>query len=190
MAFTIIEDQLAKGPFSLRGLQDAMFNNRVKLEELWRPELVKMCREEPGIPAEACDALERWSGRDDLDARGALLFRRFAERALGGTPSPFRTPFDPEDPVGTPNGLDTENPQVRQALRDALGDLEAAGVPFDAPLSALQYETRGERIPLHGGPDRMGLFNVIDTLWNPEKGYTDVNYGATYIQAVQFTDRS
>jgi acyl-homoserine-lactone acylase len=192
MAFRIIEDQLADGGrFSLRSLQDAMFNNRVMLEELWRADLVAMCREEPGVPAEACDVLERWSGRDDLDSRGAPLFRRFAERALGATPSPFRVPFDPEDPVGTPSGLDTDNPQVRQALHDAIADLEAAGLPLDAPLSAIQYETRGERIPLHGGPDRMGLFNVIDTLYDPERGgYTDVGYGATYIQAVQFTDKA
>jgi acyl-homoserine-lactone acylase len=191
MAFRIIEDQLANGGrFSLRSLQDAMFNNRVMLGELWRDELVAMCREEPGVPPEACDVLERWSGRDDVDAAGSPLFRRFAERALGATPSPFRTPFDPEDPVGTPNGLDTENPQVRQALHDAIADLEAAGLPLDAPLSAIQYETRGERIPLHGGPDRMGLFNVIDTLYDPERGYTDLNYGATYIQAVQFGDRA
>ncbi|HEX8120608.1 MAG TPA: penicillin acylase family protein [Solirubrobacteraceae bacterium] len=187
MALTLIEDQLKQAPFSLRALQDLEFANRVKLEELWRPDLIGMCRSEPGIPPAACDVLERWSGRDDLDARGALLFRRFAERALGATPTPFRTPFDPEDPVGTPSGLDTENPQVRQALHDALTDLEGAGAAFDAPLSALQYETRGERIPLHGGPDRMGLFNVIDTQWDAEKGYTDVNFGATYIQAVQFT---
>ena len=191
MAFTIIEDQLRDGGrFSLRTLQDAMFNNRVLLGELWRPELVEMCRTEPGIPPEACDVLERWSGRDDVDAAGAPLFRRFAERALGANPSPFRNEFDPEDPVGTPNGLNTENPQVRQALHDAIADLEALGLPLDAPLSAIQYETRGERIPLHGGPDRMGLFNVIDTLFDAEKGYTDVNYGATYIQAVQFGDKA
>ncbi|HEV2812497.1 MAG TPA: penicillin acylase family protein, partial [Solirubrobacteraceae bacterium] len=188
MAMRIVEDGLANGGrFSLRSLQDAMFNNRGMLEELWRTELVAMCREEPGVPAQACDVLERWSGRDDVDARGAPLFRRFAERALGANPSPFRTPFDPEDPVGTPSGLNTDNPQVRQALHDAIGDLAAAKLPLDAPLSAIQYETRGERIPLHGGPNRLGLFNVIDTLYDPDKGYTDVGYGATYIQAVQFT---
>ena len=190
MAFRIIEDQLANGGrFDLRTLQDAMFNNRVMLEELWRAELVAMCREEPGVPPEACDALERWSGRDDVDAGGAVLFRRFAEHALGARPSPFRNEFDPEDPVGTPSGLATENPQVRQALHDAIADLEAAGLPFDVPLSSIQYETRGERIPLHGGPNRMGLFNVVDTLYDPDRGYTDVGYGATYIQAVRFGDK-
>jgi acyl-homoserine-lactone acylase len=187
MAFTIIEDQLANGGrFSLRSLQDAMFDNRVKLEELWRAELIAMCREEPGVPPEACDALERWSGRDDADANGSALFRRFADRAIGASPTPYRTEFDENDPVGTPSGLNTDNPQVRQALHDAISDLEAKGLPLDAPLSALQYETRGERIALHGGPDRLGLFNVIDTLYDAEKGYTDVGYGATYIQAVQF----
>ncbi|HEX2087823.1 MAG TPA: penicillin acylase family protein, partial [Solirubrobacteraceae bacterium] len=188
MAFTLIEDQLADGGrFSLRGLQDAMFNNRSMSEQLWRKDLVAMCREEPGVPPEACDVLERWSGRDDHDAPGGLLFRRFADRALGARPTPFRNPFDPEDPVGTPNGLDTDNPEVRKALHDAISDLEQHGLPLDSPLSALQYETRGERIPLHGGPDRLGLFNVIDTVYDNERGYTDVGYGATYIQAVQFT---
>jgi methionyl-tRNA synthetase len=35
----------------------------------------------------ACDVLARWSGRDDLDAPGALLFRRFAARAAKSTQS-------------------------------------------------------------------------------------------------------
>ena len=131
--------------------------------------------------------LERWSGRDDLDARGALLFRRFGQRALAARTSPFRVPFDPNDPVNTPKGLNTESPAVRQALRDAIGDLQAAGLPLDAPLSAWQYETRGERIPLHGGLSQLGSFNVLQTTFDPAKGYTGVTAGQTYIQAVQFT---
>ena len=189
MAFRIIEDQLrAGGRFSLPELRGAMFNNRVMAAELWRDELVGMCRSEPGIPAGACDVLASWSRRDDLDARGALLFRRFAQRALGAPGGAFRVPFDPEDPVGTPSGLRTESPAVRQALHDALADLSAAGVSFDAPLSALQYEERGERIPLHGGPDELGLFNVLQTTFDPKRGFTDPEYGQTYIQAVQFVD--
>ena len=189
MAFTLIEDQLANGGrFSLRSLQDAMFNNRGKLAELWRPELIEMCRGDSEVPPEACDALENWSGRDDINANGALLFRRFADRAIASNASPFSVPFDPEDPVGTPNGLDTTNPDVRKALRDAVADVEGANLPLDAPLRERQWEFRGERFSLHGGPDRLGLFNVIDTIWNARRGgYTGINYGATYIQAVQFT---
>ena len=187
MGLRIVEDALKDGGrFSRRELQEAMFDNRVMSAELWRGELVAMCREDSNVPPAACDVLEKWSGRDDLDARGALLFRRFAQRALDA-PSPWRTPFDPNDPVNTPNGLNTGDPAVRLALRQAIDDLEAAGVPFDAPLSALQYETRGERIPLHGGPSDTGVFNVLQTTFDPAKGFTDVSAGQTYIQAVEFT---
>ncbi len=189
LGFRIIEDELAGGGrFTLRELQDAAFNNRQFAGELWRDELVQMCRTSPGVPAEACDVLARWEVRDDLDSRGALLFRRFAERTLTAGAAAYDVPFDPADPIGTPRGLNTENPAVRAALPAAIEDLRQAGVAFDAPLSALQYETRGERIPLHGGPNTVGLFNVILTTFRPDKGYTDVIAGATYVQAVQFTD--
>jgi acyl-homoserine-lactone acylase len=187
MGLRIIEDGLKDGGrFSLAELRDAMFNNRVLTGELWRDELVAMCRQETGVPAQACDVLERWSGRDDLDASGAPLFRRFAQRALDA-PSPWRTPFDPEDPLNTPNGLNTGDPVVREALHQAIDDLAAAGAPLDAPLSTLQYETRGERIPLHGGPSETGVFNVLQTSFNPARGFTGVTAGQTYIQAVEFT---
>jgi acyl-homoserine-lactone acylase len=189
LGLRLVEDELAGGGrFTLRELQDAAFNNRQFAGELWRDELVAMCRTTAGVPAEACDVLQRWEVRDDLDSRGSLLFRRFAERALMGAQTVFDVPFDPEDPLGTPRGLNTENPAVRSALPAAIEDLRSAGVTFDAPLSALQYETRGERIPLHGGSNVVGLFNVIVTKFSPEKGYTDVEAGATYVQAVQFTD--
>jgi acyl-homoserine-lactone acylase len=191
LGFRIIEDELAGGGrFTQRELQDAMFNNRQFAAELWRDELVAMCRQSPGVPPEACDILERWDRRDDLESKGAVLFRRFAERAITASPSPYDVPFDPNDPIGTPRGLNTENPQVRAALPAAIEDLRSLGVPLDAPLSAVQFETRGERIPLHGGTNVVGLFNVIVTAFKPDKGYTDVSAGATYVQAVQFTDET
>ena len=189
LGFRLIEDELARdGRFTQRELQDAAFNNRQFLGELWRAELLPMCRSMPGVPPEACDILERWDGRDDLDSRGALLFRRFAERAVAAKPSPYDEPFDPARPIETPRGLNTEHPEVRAALPAAIEDLRRAGVALDAPLSALQYENRGERIALHGGPPAVGLFNVILTTFDAERGYTDVAFGATYVQTVQFTD--
>ncbi|HEX8101069.1 MAG TPA: penicillin acylase family protein [Solirubrobacteraceae bacterium] len=189
LGLRLIEDELAGGGrFTQDELQAAAFNNRQFAGELWRPELDGLCRQTAGLPPETCDVLARWSGRDDLGAPGALLFRRFVERALEAGPSAYRVPFDPADPVGTPRGLNTENPVVRSALPGAVQDLRDAGVALDAPLEALQYETRGERIPLHGGPNLDGLFNVILTKFDPKRGYTDVIAGATYVQTVQFTD--
>ena len=175
------------GRFSPDELQAAVFNNRQYLGELWRDELVGMCRQDSSVPAAACDALAGWNLHDDLDSKGAVLFRRFASRAVAAKQSPYRTPFDPNDPVNTPRGLNTENAEVRQALRDAVADLQGAGIPFDAPLRGYQYEQRGsEKIPIHGGPGTVGVFNAINVVWDPKKGYPDVPHGSSYVQVVGF----
>jgi acyl-homoserine-lactone acylase len=182
--------------FTLGQLQRAMFNNRQHLGELWRDDLVGLCEEQG--PQEACAALAGWNLKDDLGSTGALLFRRFATRAatnpassaLPQAPSPYREPFDPEDPVNTPRGLNTGSPSVRTALQQAVADLEGAGIPFDAPLRDWQYEKRGEeRIPIHGGPGGVGVFNAINVVWNPEQGYPNVPHGSSYVQAVELPRR-
>jgi acyl-homoserine-lactone acylase len=197
-------DGLPGKRFTLRQLQDAVFNNRQYLGELWRDELVAMCKSSPVLPGSrgpvdvsaACPVLEKWDLHDDLDSRGAILFRRFATRANStGVPvsapppaSPFRDPFDPDDPVNTPRGLNTGSPLVQQALADAVTDLRAAGIPLDAPLRDFQYEMRGdEKIPIHGGPGTVGVFNAINVGWDAAKGYPNVPHGSSYVQAVELT---
>jgi acyl-homoserine-lactone acylase len=74
---------------------------------------------------------------------------------------------------------------VRQALRDAVADLHGAGIPLDAPLRDFQYERRGdERIPIHGGPGTVGVFNAVNVSWDAENGYDNVPHGSSYVQAV------
>lgn len=188
-------DGLPGRGFTRRQLQDAVFNNRQYLGELWRDRLVQVCREEQ--LGKACDVLAKWDLRDDVGSRGALLFRRFAARALasplpvGGPLLPvWETAFDVSDPVNTPRGLNASNPAVRQALRDAVNDLRGAGIPLDAPLGEYHYEPRGdERIPIHGGPGELGVFNAIGATWDPKRGYTDITYGSSYVQAVELNGK-
>ena len=174
-------------PFTLRRLQDAVFNNRQYAGELWRDQLVEMCEQTPGAE-EACPALRAWDLHDDLDSSGAILFRRFAGRALGVAGGPYSTPFDADDPVNTPRGLNTLHPQVRQALLDAIQDLRDSSIPLDAPLRGWQYERRGdERIPIHGGPGTVGVFNAINVPFVKGQGYPDVPHGSSFVQAVHVT---
>jgi hypothetical protein len=175
---------------------DAVFNDPQYLGELWRDAVVAMCRANPTLvgsngPVDvsgACPVLAAWNLRDDLDSRGAVLFRRFADRAIAIPGGVFTTPFSASDPVNTPRGLDTSNPQVRTALADAVDDLRGAGMPLDVPLGQVQYESRGaERIPIHGGPDALGVFNVISADWTPPRGYPDIVDGSSYVQVVRPT---
>jgi acyl-homoserine-lactone acylase len=189
-------DGLPGTRFTPQQLMDAVFNDRQYLGELWRDQLVAFCRAHPVIagasgPVDvsgACNVLAAWDLHDNLDSRGALLFRRFATRALGAQGGPFATPFSASDPVNTPRDLNTNNPQVQQALADAVTDMRGAGLPLDAPLSQGQYDQRGaERIPIHGGPGTVGVFNAINVVWDPQNAYAGVPHGSSYVQVVHLT---
>jgi acyl-homoserine-lactone acylase len=190
-------DGLGPPGFTRRDMQNLVFSNRQYGGELVRDELVDMCRSFNGtapssngpVPTgRACDVLAAWDLKENADSRGAILFRRFFERALDATPSPWRTQFDPADPVNTPRDLNKENPQVQSALGDAIRDLEGAGIPIDAPLGDFQVATRnGERIPIHGGPgDPDGQFNAINVDWDAEKGVEEPEHGSSYVQVVSW----
>jgi acyl-homoserine-lactone acylase len=207
----MVEEELGgpsgRGTFTLQELQNMVFADRQTAGELWRDDLADFCDAAPGgmmggsngqvDVSEACPVLRNWDLHDNLDSNGAILFRRFATRALGavpvvGTPGLYSTPFDANNPVHTPNGLNVGNPVVEQSFADAVQDLRDAGIPLDAPLRGWQYEKRGtERIPIHGGPgDPEGVFNAINVGWtgsgaNP--GYTNVPHGSSFVMAAQFT---
>ena len=205
-------DGLPGTGFTRQQLQDAVFNDRQYGGELWRDQLVQLCQSAPGgyllgssgpvNVSGACPVLAAWDLHDNLDSNGAILFRRFATRALaspGGLPitlptgdlTVFSTPFDANDPVNTPSGLNTASPKVQQSLADAVTDLQSAGIPLNAPLRGYQYEKRGdEKIPIHGGPgDPNGDFNAINVSWSAdpaEPGYPNVPHGSSFVMVTSF----
>jgi acyl-homoserine-lactone acylase len=205
----MVAERIAAGGFSLLDVQDTVFNNRQYAAELFRDSLVEMCKANPMLTgtsgpvdvSEACPILERWDMRDDLDSRGAILFRRFASRALNlpgaasalgaagiGSPDVYTTPFDPNDAVNTPRGLNTASSSVRAALADAVKELRDLSIPLDARLRDWQYELRGDdRIPIHGGPGSLGVFNAIGAPFAGAKGFPDITTGSSFVMAAHLT---
>ena len=207
-------DGLPGKRFDRRSLEKVALGNRQYLGELWRDSLVGLCDAAPGgvllgssgpvTVTPACNVLRNWNVRDDLKASGAVLFRRFASNLLGnftsvptglqgstmpGSETLFTTPYLPSDPVNTPRGLNVGNPLVGRALADAVEDLDAAGIPLDAGLLGQQFSERGgQRIPIHGGPGGLGVFNAIAAPWNGE-GFSEVSHGSSFIMSAQFTGK-
>jgi acyl-homoserine-lactone acylase len=194
----MLEERLAPRDGSAAGmtleeLQSLAFENRDLGGELLADELVRACRAQPHAALDdgtrvdlrpACEVLARWDRRADLESRGAHLFREF----LAEVRAPWREPFDPARPVETPRGLATDNPDVLRALARALIRLRDAGVALDARLGDVQHVTRaGRRIPIHGGPGRLGIFNAINTKLGPG-GYTEIESGSSFIMAVRFAE--
>ncbi|MFI8199811.1 penicillin acylase family protein [Streptomyces sp. NPDC085942] len=200
-----IEDVAAmarEGRLGVRDLQRQQFANRVPAGDLVASDAAAWCAALPGGTAvgsegtpvdvsDACRVLRRWDRSTDSGSRGALLFDRFWRRASSAPAAElWRTPFDPADPVRTPRGLNTAAPRLGKALADAVAELRAAGIALDAPLGKHQFVERdGERFPVGGGTESLGVWNKTEPVWNPSGGgYTEVSAGSSYIQAVGWDD--
>lgn len=192
LGLVIVHDRVAGtdgfGPpkFDLKSLQQILFNDRHLGGEMVRNDLVAACRKSENAKlAPACDALAKWDLKVNLDSRGAHLFHLFAEN--GGLK--FKTPFNPADPVHTPNTLDTADPKVLAALEKTVDQLSQLNIPLDAKLGDVQAETRnGDRIPIHGGAGPEGVYNVITVeSLEPKKGWTSIRHGSSWIMTVEFT---
>ena len=195
MVYRYVLDRLAGtddlGPgnrFTPAQLRAVEYDNRVFAAELARVDgdLQTVCEAAGG--GAACSVLKGWTGKDDVDAVGAHVFREFWAR----TPADrFTVPFDAADPVNTPRDLDETSDTVVAAMRDALAYLKDKGIPFDARLGALQVagDEGAPRIAVGGGPAGTGNANVLSVgaAATHKNELYPVAYGSSHIQAVAFT---
>lgn len=199
-------DGLGPPGFTVKDMQNMVFSDRQYAGELTRNSLVSMCRGFPGGLAptssggtvsvgDACNILAGWDLHENLNSKGAVLFQRFwahadAYVASEVNVSPFSVPFNVNDPVNTPNTLNTSSPIVQTALGDAIQDLEGAHIALDATPGQVQFVTdHGVRIPLHGGPgDPNGEFNAIYTNFTPGQGFSAPYMGSSFVQVISWND--
>ncbi|MFI7382641.1 penicillin acylase family protein [Streptomyces sp. NPDC049813] len=189
----------ATGGLKVADLQRQQFADRAPAGDLAAADAARACAALPGGTAtgsdgtavdvaQACGVLAGWDRTMSTGSRGALLFDRFWRRltAAVGPDKLWKVPFSAADPVRTPHTLDTAQPGFATALADAVAELRAAGIPLDSRLGAHQFVVRsGERIPVHGGTESLGVWNKVEPTWDPEGGgYTEVVHGSSYIQAV------
>jgi acyl-homoserine-lactone acylase len=139
----------------------------------------------------ACRAISQWDGAAKLTSVGFPVWKEFWANLLTLSSDYWTVPFDIQDPVNTPRGLNTSRPDVREALFDAQTRIERAGIPFDAPLGEVQHAgVNDPAIPIFGAGGSIGAFTIAedtereidpDTL-GPE-GYR-IDFGNSYIQVV------
>jgi acyl-homoserine-lactone acylase len=103
----------------------------------------------------------------------------------------YAVPFNRQDPVNTPRGLNTGDPGIRAAILQSFGNainvFQTAGVAMDATLGSLQFMTiNGQQIPLSAGEEFEGVPNKLET-----SGFVNGSYhpflGSSYVQLVDFS---
>lgn len=188
----------AKGRLTVADLQRQEFADRAPAGNLAAADTAKACAALPGGTATdsrgkavdvsgACAVLAGWDRTVDARSRGALLFDRYWRKLTAAVPASelWKVPFSAADPVHTPNTLNTASPGVARALADAVGELRAAGIPLDSALGDHQYVVRdGRHLPVSGGTEALGVWNKVEGIWDPARGYSEVSTGSSHIQAV------
>lgn len=206
MAFTQVfdrldnKDGLGGTTFNLKNMEAVVYGNRSYAAELVLNDVLADCKANPNLPltggstidaTQACTVLSNWDRRDNLDSKGAHVFRKFWTNLniSGFTNAGFRTPFNEADPVNTPRDL-IINDRTRTALGDSIAYYNSKNIALDAPLGSLQFvidaSKNGEKIPMHGGFGGEGVFNVASSSQNSDGTYGPVTNGPTYMQAVTF----
>jgi acyl-homoserine-lactone acylase len=190
-------DDVAEHPkVGLDEVQAMLFRNRNHAAHVVLDDLLEICPVATTPHSrEACAVLANWDRRDDLESRGAHLFREWWREARN-IEGVWRVDFNPRDPLRTPAGLETGDPTVQAALfaslDNAVAAVSAAGHDLDAPLGELQRrETPNGVAALHGGMEFEGVLNKIETPGQQTidaDGYR-IGFGTSYVQTVTFDDR-
>ena len=193
-------DGLGEPGFTIETLQEVFFGSRNHAAELSLDALLTLCTDEsdwnsysssPGAVIQACEILEQWDRTHNLDTVGGHIFTEFWRQA-GNIGDLWATPFSATDPVHTPRDVNTADPVVAEALKQALADsvqlLLDNGIALDATWEQVQFTERGgERIGLPGGWSGM-MWSVIISDLIAGEGYSDIEHGNTYIHTVTFDD--
>ena len=173
----------------LRGI---LYSQRNFGAELLLDDVLKVCDGSVAGIERACAVLTKWDRTANIDSVGNHVWTEFWKLARR-TKDLYVNPFDPADPVNTPNGIAVERPAVKdaviKALAGSLAVLDEAGIAADARWGDIQYAERGGRkIPIPGGQGWAGMFSVIVANLNKDKGYTPIMHGNSYIQVISWDE--
>jgi acyl-homoserine-lactone acylase len=188
------------GTFDAAEIEAAIFSNRALHVELLLDGVLAACERTPLVlvddrpfsVTEACEVLAGWDRRLDPASRGAALWRWYLslfsadDRSDAG--ALYAVPFDPADPVGTPNTAnDALDVELLANLGVAAKAMEAAGVPLDVALGEVQYDGRDgvdDPLPLGGGTATDGSASIVG---GPGQGDNAVTFGNSFMMVLEFT---
>ena len=196
-------DGLGGNTFNLNNLQEVVYGNRNYMAEMVLDDVLVDCTANPMLPltdgntidaTQACNVLSNWDRRNNIDSKGAHVFREFW-RNVGFEETTddeelFSVRFDTADPVNTPSDIIISS-RTRTALGDSIQYFQDKGIALDATLGSIQYVfdagNNNERIPMHGGlGNGEGVFNVARGSGPNANGNYVINNGPTYMQSVTF----
>jgi len=202
---------LSQLSFTVADVLEGKMSTRMALADRLAPDLIQaaLASRDPNAVA-AANVLAAWDHGADEDSRGALLFEAWYDAYAGNPAVPkdsslplyfsypaFRIPYDPADPLHTPEGL-RETTLAVQTLSGVAAQFQSRYGALDVPWGSVHRTVLATRdatlqtvIPLsddpESGPD--DVFGPTRTVWPfPAPDGRIWHYGGDgYVQLVEFT---
>jgi acyl-homoserine-lactone acylase len=167
-------------------------STRVELADAVLPDLLKAAGGSSNSTVkDAATVLAQWDRSTDINSRGAVLFRMFAERFFGTTgdmDAKLRVKFDPKHPVESAYGL-ADPGAALLALGKAADECRKTYGSLDVQWGQVNRFAAGSAdMPGDGGAGRWGIFRTIDF----SKKVGDrlyATHGETIVCAVEFAEK-
>ena len=168
-------------------------STRVELADAVLPDLLKAAGSSTDARVkEAAAVLEQWNHLTDVNSRGAVLFKIFADKYFGAgnnadIDSQLRVKFDPMRPVDSAYGLADPGRAVR-ALADAAEECRKTYSSLDVQWGEVNRFGAGTAdMPGDGGAGRMGIFRTIDFSRKVGDRFY-ATHGETFVCAIEFAE--
>ncbi|HUP20390.1 MAG TPA: acylase [Gemmatimonadota bacterium] len=170
-------------------LVERKHSTRLGLADRLLDDLLPLARESdlPGVP-EAAAILAAWDRTADADSRGGPLFVAWVTELaarFGSLGRSFARPWDPADPLATPDGL-ADPAHALDALAEAAWNVETLwGAPDVAWGEVYRLRRDSLDLPANGASDPAGSFRVTD--YDRElDGRLRAVSGDSYVAVVEF----
>jgi acyl-homoserine-lactone acylase len=205
---------LSKPSFTVADLLAGKMSTRMVLADRLAPDLIQAALASNNTSAvAAANVLAAWDHSADASSRGALLFEAWYDAYAANPAVPkdsslplyytypaFRVPYDPADPLHTPQGL-AETAVAVQTLIAVAQKVQSLYGALDVPWGSVHRTVLATRdptlqgvIPLsndpESGPD--DVFGPVRTVWPfpAPDGRSIWHYGGDgYVQLVEFTPK-
>jgi len=164
-------------------------STRVELADAVLPDLLKAAENSADpLIKEAAAVLSQWDRETNVNSRGAVLFRFFADQyfgANGDIDSRLRVKFDPMHPVESAYGLG-DAPRALKALSEAASECRKTYGTLDVQWGLVNRFASGTAdMPGDGGAGRFGIFRTID-FSRKVGGRLYATHGETIVCAIEF----
>jgi len=167
-------------------------STRVELADAVLPDLLKAAESSGDAHVkEAAAVIAQWDHETNVNSRGAVLFKIFADKYFGTNgdiDTRLRVKFDPLHPVESAYGIG-DTARALQALAEAASECRKTYGSLDVQWGQVNRFGAGTAdMPGDGGAGRLGIFRTIDFSKKVGDRYY-ATHGETIVCAVEFAEK-